>query len=57
MTLLPIDLWGFCLPVKVGLPLCDVFLFQIFQEIKAAFETEVVAQYAHRVVAQPIDMT
>ena len=48
---------GFCLPIKDGLPLCDAFQFQTFQEINAAFETEVVAQYAHCVVAQPIDIS
>ena len=48
---------GFCLPIKDGLPLCDAFQFQTFQELKAAFETEVVAKYAHCVVAQPIDIS
>ena len=48
---------GFCLPIKDGLPLCDVFQFQTFQEINAAFETQVVTQYAHCVVAQPIDIS
>ena len=48
---------GFCLPLKDGLPLCDAFQFQTFQELKAAFETEVVAKYAHCVVAQPVNIS
>ena len=48
---------GFCLPVKDGLPLCDAFICHTFNEIKEAFKTEVVAKYAHCIVAQPIDVS
>ena len=47
---------GFCLPLNDGIPMCDAFVFQTFDEIKKAFNTEVVSKYAHCVVAQPVDV-
>ena len=34
----------------------DAFVFQTFDEIKEAFDTEVVSKYAHCAVAQPVDV-
>ena len=38
---------GFCLPLKERLPLCDAFVFQTFNEMKAAFNTVASSQYMH----------
>ena len=47
---------GFCLPLNDGIPICDAFVYQTFNEIKEAFTNEVVSKYAHCVVAQPVDI-
>ena len=46
---------GFCLPVKDGLPVTDSFQLHTFQELREAFDSESVAEYAHCIVAKSVD--
>ena len=45
---------GFVLPLRDGLPVCDAFVLQTFDEIKDAFNNSTVAKYAHCIVVKPI---
>ena len=45
---------GFVLPVRNGLPDVDAFVFSTFNELKTAYETTPVANYAHCIVAEPL---
>ena len=45
---------GFVLPLRDGLPVCDAFVLQTFEEIKNAFDNSTVAKYAHCIVIKPI---
>lgn len=46
---------GFCLPINNGLPCAEAFVFQSFEEIKNAIDTETVGKYAHCVVAKSVN--
>ena len=48
---------GFVLPLsEEKLPIQNAFCLQTFEEIKAAFNSNVVAKYAHCIVAQPVSI-
>ena len=46
---------GFCLPLQNGIPDCNSFILESFEEIKDAMESNDAAKYAHCIIAQPID--
>ena len=46
---------GFCMPLKDGLPICNAFILNTFEEIKEAVENKTISKYAHCIVAQPVD--
>ena len=46
---------GFCLPTKDGIPDGGAFVLNSFEEIKAAFEGNRIAKYAHFMIARPIN--
>ena len=46
---------GWCLPVTDGIPDCDAFQFGEFEDIKHAFNTKILAKYAHCIVAKSVN--
>ena len=46
---------GFCLPMRDGIPVCDAFVLDTFEDIKDAVESNEATKYAHCILAQPID--
>ena len=48
---------GLCLPLSEKmLPICNTFRLDTFEDIKAALQNNIVAKYAHCIVAQPVDV-
>ena len=48
---------GFCLPLSdTKLPIRDTFCMHTFEDIENAFQSQIVAKYAHCIVAQPVDV-
>ena len=46
---------GFCKTLNDGLPICNAFILNTFEEIKEAVENKTISKYAHCIVAQPVD--
>ena len=47
---------GWCLPTKEGIPECNAFVFQTFEDIKHAFHSETVAKYDHCIVEKTVSV-
>ena len=46
---------GVCLPLQNGIPQCNAFILDIYENIKDAVAKNAVAKYAHCILAQPGD--
>ena len=46
---------GFCMPLNDGLPTCNAFILNTFEEIKEAVENKTISKYDPCIVAQPVD--
>ena len=46
---------GFCLPLRNGIPECDAFILDTYEDIKDAVGKNAAAKYAHCILAQPVD--